>query len=141
MRSVYCAKVNLCEAWDRISLKQIALTISEKLSIIQVSFSFHRISSPIDEASADFDVLIFTQRWPITGCVQWMNEGAHNECTLPSQKDIWTIHGIWPTKYHSMGPEFCNRTTIFDIDTLKPLLAQLKQFWLNVEKGTAQLPN
>lgn len=102
-------------------------------------FARIRLSSPVgglESSKGDFDVLIFTQRWPITACIQWMDARPDNVCILPSQKDIWTIHGIWPTKYGSMGPENCNSTEKFDINTLKPLLNQLTQFWLNVEKGT-----
>lgn len=68
-----------------------------------------------------------------------MDERPNNVCILPSQKDIWTIHGIWPTKYGTIGPQFCNKTESFDINTLKPLLNQLTQFWLNVEKGRITL--
>lgn len=89
----------------------------------------------IENGDHEFDVLIFTQRWPITGCIEWMDEKRDNTCLLPSQKDIWTIHGIWPTRFGSIGPAFCNKTAKFDIDTLKPFIDQLSQFWLNIEKG------
>lgn len=83
----------------------------------------------------DFDILIFTQRWPITDCMTWMNRGEDHVCVLPSQKDTWTIHGVWPTKIGTMGPFFCNESAPFDINALEPLMDQMKQYWLNIEKG------
>lgn len=83
----------------------------------------------------DFDVLIFTQRWPITGCIEWMNEGGDHVCILPSQKDIWSIHGIWPTRFGTLGPFFCNKSATFDVAPLKPIIEQLERNWLNIEKG------
>lgn len=82
-----------------------------------------------------FDVLVFAQRWPITGCIIWMSVGDDNVCSLPSQKDNWTIHGIWPTKIGTDGPSFCNSSDTFDINILNPLLDRLKQHWTNVHKG------
>lgn len=55
---------------------------------------------------------------------------------MPSPKEIWTIHGIWPTKLHTIGPAFCNKSATFDFKTLAPIESQLEQFWLNIEKGT-----
>lgn len=66
-----------------------------------------------------------------------MEEKKNNVCLLPSQKGIWTIHGIWPTRFGSIGPAFCNKSAVFDVDTLKPFMEQLQQFWLNIEKGNA----
>lgn len=83
----------------------------------------------------DFDVLIFTQRWPVTACIQWMDKSENHVCILPSQKDTWTIHGIWPTRFGSIGPSFCNKSSTFDMNTIAPLMDQLEQYWMNIEKG------
>lgn len=91
--------------------------------------------------SHDFDVLIFTQRWPITFCAEWMESNPDHVCVLPSQKDVWTIHGIWPTRFGSIGPSFCNKTAKFNVHELDPFISQLEQFWLNIEKGSAQASN
>lgn len=82
-----------------------------------------------------FDVLIFTQRWPITDCITWMSHGSDHVCTLPSQRDTWIIHGVWPTKFGTLGPFFCNNSEPFDINTLNPLKDQLRQYWTNIRKG------
>lgn len=65
----------------------------------------------------------------------WMNRGDNHVCVLPSSKDTWIIHGVWPTKFGTLGPFFCNETAPFDIQTLQPLMDQLRQYWINIEKG------
>lgn len=83
----------------------------------------------------DFDVLIFTQQWPATVCYEWMEEKKDHACLLPSAKDVWTIHGIWPTKYGTLGPFHCNDTWVFDINQVAGIEKQMEQFWINIEKG------
>ncbi|XP_035914970.1 ribonuclease Oy [Anopheles stephensi] len=82
-----------------------------------------------------FDLLIFTQRWPITACYEWRETGKGHICGLPSPATVWTIHGIWPTKWNTIGPAFCNKSAIFDPSQLAPIEQQLKEHWLNVEKN------
>lgn len=83
-----------------------------------------------------FDVLIFTQHWPYTVCAQWMENKKGNECVLPKAKNSWTIHGIWPTKFHTIGPLFCNDTWIFDMDQISPIENEMTEKWINIEKNT-----
>jgi ribonuclease T2 len=84
----------------------------------------------------DFDVLIFTQHWPYTICYQWEERSTDNECSLPARKNSWTIHGIWPTKFHEIGPLFCNKTWHFNLKSLEPIEDRLKESWINIEKNT-----
>lgn len=84
----------------------------------------------------NFDILIFTQHWPYTVCSQWMEDKKGNECVLPKARNSWTVHGIWPTKYHVIGPLFCNETWHFDISQLAPIEADMTEKWINIEKGT-----
>lgn len=67
-----------------------------------------------------------------------MNKQSGNICILPSQKDAWLIHGVWPTKYGKFGPFFCNASAPFDINSLNPIIDQMKQYWTNIEKGKYQ---
>lgn len=67
----------------------------------------------------------------------WMNHGEDHVCVLPSQKDTWIIHGVWPTKFHTLGPFFCNDSAPFDLNSLQPLMDQLEQYWMNIRKGKA----
>lgn len=86
----------------------------------------------------DFDILIFTQRWPITDCMTWMNKAHDHVCILPSQRDTWIIHGVWPNKFSKFGPFFCNNSAIFNVNELHPIIDEMRQFWLNIEKGTPE---
>lgn len=54
---------------------------------------------------------------------------------MPRQLE-WTIHGIWPTKYHQLGPSDCNKTLPFDESTLQPIIHQLDDKWINIEDNT-----
>ncbi|ETN60942.1 ribonuclease t2 [Anopheles darlingi] len=99
-----------------------------------------RPSSPaIDDRDAvgnhPFDLLIFTQRWPITACYEWREHNKDHICGLPSPNIVWTIHGIWPTKINTIGPAFCNKSAIFDVSQLSSIESQLEEHWLNVEKN------
>lgn len=40
----------------------------------------------------DWDILIFTQHWPLTVCLQWKESLPQHSCIL---RNIWTVHGIW----------------------------------------------
>lgn len=42
-----------------------------------------------------WDVLIFTQTWPNTLCYIRKSRNPNNTCNFPSQKNLWTIRGIW----------------------------------------------
>lgn len=49
----------------------------------------------------------------------------------------WVLHGLWPSKNHSIGPEDCNATAAFVLKPLIPLYDQLTIFWPNFETNTA----
>lgn len=85
--------------------------------------------------SNNFDVFIFTQRWPATDCLIWQESSEWHSCTLPTDINEWTIHGIWPSIYGKLGPMFCNRSLPFSLSALKPIEAQLKEDWIDVEYG------
>ncbi|KYN17096.1 Ribonuclease Oy, partial [Trachymyrmex cornetzi] len=101
-----------------------------------ISFNFNRkqIGWRTNVKSNEFDVLIFTQRWPLTVCFEWENRSRLNSthsCVLPKRTE-WTIHGIWPTKYNEMGPQFCNRSLSFDSKALAPIEGALKENWIDI---------
>ncbi|XP_029159421.1 ribonuclease Oy isoform X2 [Nylanderia fulva] len=87
------------------------------------------------EKSNDFDVLIFTQLWPMTACFIWKENSEKHSCLLP-KRDEWTIHGIWPTKYNTKGPEFCNSSLPFNASALAPLQDELKENWIDIQNGS-----
>lgn len=83
-----------------------------------------------------FDFLMFTQIWPITGCLTWEDSWHTHTCTIDDTKTQWTIHGIWPTIKHKIGPSYCNDTYEFDPDLVQDLLPELEEKWTNVREGT-----
>ncbi|XP_076239732.1 ribonuclease Oy-like [Calliopsis andreniformis] len=85
--------------------------------------------------SSNFDIIIFTQRWPATICHLWQENSPWHQCALPSDINEWTIHGIWPSQYHKIGPLFCNPSLPFSISALKPIEGQLKEKWIDIEYG------
>lgn len=54
---------------------------------------------------------------------------------MPKERDEWTIHGIWPSQYHKVGPQFCNKSMPFDRDALEPLESELQEKWIDIEYG------
>lgn len=86
-------------------------------------------------AGHDFDLLVFTQEWPATVCKEWKKRDESHTCAMPPNADTWTIHGIWPTKLGEMGPEFCNRTWLFDPEQVRPIEDQLEKVWVNIYAG------
>ncbi|XP_012271266.1 ribonuclease Oy [Orussus abietinus] len=89
----------------------------------------------LESGSTDFDILIFTQHWPQTVCFQWKEGDANHSCSLP-QGEEWSIHGIWPTQLHKLGPQFCNKSLHFNASALLSIESELNKKWLDVEIGT-----
>uniref|UniRef100_U5EP87 Putative ribonuclease x25 n=1 Tax=Corethrella appendiculata TaxID=1370023 RepID=U5EP87_9DIPT len=86
--------------------------------------------------NSDFDLFIFTQRWPNTVCYMWREKSDLNQCLLPPVRNQWTVHGIWPTKLNTIGPSFCNKTVKFDVKELNQIENLLNEYWTNIEKNT-----
>lgn len=69
--------------------------------------------------------------------MQWREKYSGNNCSFPSIKNLWTVHGIWPTKIGSKeGPSFCNKTLKFNKTALIPIEKKLEQYWINIESNT-----
>ncbi|XP_069689442.1 ribonuclease Oy isoform X2 [Periplaneta americana] len=86
--------------------------------------------------SKEWDVLIFTQHWPLTVCLQWKEVVPQHTCSLPTIKNTWTVHGIWPTKLGTKGPQFCNSSMHFNKTELEPIEKQLELYWTNIHNGS-----
>ncbi|KAL5233883.1 hypothetical protein ACI65C_001293 [Semiaphis heraclei] len=80
-----------------------------------------------------WDILIFTQTWPNTLCYTWKSSNPAHTCNLPSDKNIWTVHGIWPTKLGTIGPGFCNKSLVFNPDLIYGIQDKLNQYWTDIE--------
>lgn len=85
--------------------------------------------------SADFEILTFTQTWPITECVDWRDRKDSNECALPPKRDIWIIHGIWPSNTGKNSPEFCQNGEKLNMNELEPLMDRMKIYWPKIHKS------
>lgn len=97
--------------------------------------SCYHSSLGYNEATHDFDFLIYTQHWPAAVCRAWEDSNPTHACALPQNPEAWSVHGIWPSVPGSMGPSFCNRTWLFDPKEIKPIESELEQSWINIEKG------
>ncbi|KAJ8913605.1 hypothetical protein NQ315_013427 [Exocentrus adspersus] len=84
----------------------------------------------------DWDYIVYSQRWPITACIDWQEEKEGNTCNLPDDKTMWTIHGLWPTKNGTKGPLFCPSAIHFDPNALEPIINELNSSWINIEANT-----
>lgn len=77
-----------------------------------------------------FDLLILTQHWPYTTCLEW--EDREGSCRKIEQAR-WTVHGLWPTQLGKIAPNFCNNSWHFDPAVLTPIRGNLTVFWPDVE--------
>lgn len=84
----------------------------------------------------EFDYLMYSQRWPISACVEWESKNKSNTCNLPNDLNSWIVHGLWPTKAGSEGPNNCQSAIHFDPQQLQPIEGDLNVHWTNVESGT-----
>lgn len=50
----------------------------------------------------------------------------------PNKKSEWSIHGLWPQYSENEYPSFCKKVE-FDIEKLKPIIPELKQFWYSTK--------
>lgn len=88
------------------------------------------------EKSENFDFLILTQTWPKADCDIWKAEDSSHYCTWPSEIS-WIVHGLWPTRNHSIGPNNCEGPK-FNPDKLKEILPRLENEWANMHGNTGK---
>ncbi|KAK9738893.1 Ribonuclease T2 family [Popillia japonica] len=87
------------------------------------------------DQDTSWDYILYVQHWPITVCMQWMEKSANNNCTIPVNYQ-WTVHGSWPTKIGTDGPQYCNSTWNFNRTVIEPIESELEQYWTNIEANT-----
>jgi len=82
-------------------------------------------------ADNHFDVLIFTQHWPYTTCLDW-EEKRHGSCSKIG-RPAWSVHGLWPTQFHRIAPSFCNVSWPFDVNVLADIRGDMDTYWPDIE--------
>lgn len=82
-------------------------------------------------ADNHFDVLIFTQHWPYTTCLDW-EEKRHGSCSKIG-RPAWSVHGLWPTQFHRIAPSFCNASWPFDVNVLADIRGDMDTYWPDIE--------
>ncbi|KAI8422780.1 hypothetical protein MSG28_006525 [Choristoneura fumiferana] len=107
------------------------------LTLMLIYSSFHYVQPTKVWKDNNWDLLIYTQEWPTTACNEWKEKNPSHKCSMPSQGNTWSVHGIWPTKYGSMGPFFCNSSAHFDPEAIKPIEKELTEHWTNIDYGTS----
>lgn len=103
--------------------------------LIQLSINFIEATLP-NHGDNSFDLLIFAQSWPMTNCIEWKERSKGNTCQIP--KNIWTVHGIWPTRYNVIGPNYCEPAKPFDPEALDPILEKLEAHWTNIHANAEE---
>ncbi|ELT99500.1 hypothetical protein CAPTEDRAFT_154023 [Capitella teleta] len=79
--------------------------------------------------------MVFTQQWPQSIC-QDLRRTHEHDCAIPENVTSWTVHGLWPNRNGTEGPNFCNSSVKFDFSTLKPILPELLMTWPNLYTDT-----
>ena len=126
--------------FQRLQLKfcQFLKTIfSHKCLQNSISIIFSRFPESVTylkstaNSTNGFDVLIFTQLWPQTVCLDLRQTSNSSYCNLPKEEK-WTIHGIWPTQYHKLTPSDCNPSLNFNPSILDNIKEELETKWIYV---------
>jgi len=94
-------------------------------------FLFLSLTTLVQGKSKKFDVLILTQHWPYTTCMDWQEE-SHQTCRHIDHSR-WTVHGLWPTQFGRIGPGFCNKSWPFEHKVLEPIMDDMQLYWPDVE--------
>ena len=75
---------------------------------------------------------MFVQENPAGFCLT----KAVGNCYYPPNVTDWIMHGLWPTKAGTIGPNFCDPSATFDPSALDGFLPQMVEKWDNLETDT-----
>ncbi|KAJ8730568.1 hypothetical protein PYW08_001981 [Mythimna loreyi] len=106
------------------------------LSVVILLLSLHDAHTQL--TSADIDVIVLAQEWPVAVCLFYKHElHPGGGCYLPEQKNQWTIHGIWPRKLTGEYLEYCDEKWRFNPRNIKRIEGELKKAQIVVHKEDA----
>ncbi|OQV13370.1 hypothetical protein BV898_12404 [Hypsibius exemplaris] len=76
----------------------------------------------------DWDYYVFAQRF------HSISDETCQDQIENLADSTWVIHGLWPTKLNSDGPNFCSRdnATSWSLRVLEPILSELQHSWPNL---------
>lgn len=90
--------------------------------------------------STDWDMIIFSQQWPITRCIDHTERHPGASCSLyKNMTGTWTVHGLWPTLAGTRGPTFCNTSWPFVEAKVADIESNLVKYWTNIYADTGKL--
>lgn len=85
-----------------------------------------------EEEDDIWDILMLVQQWPETFCKIKFYKPNRINCRYPNDKDLWTIHGMWPTKRGTKGPNDCAINHRFDVGQVTTIRGDLNYYWPNL---------
>ncbi|KAL5280501.1 RNaseX25 family protein [Megaselia abdita] len=89
----------------------------------------------------EWDVIVFTQQWVLTYCHIFRLTNETHKCNLQTllPEQYWKVHGIWPTKVGTMGPNDCKYVN-FTIDRFnREGRHYLEKMWTHIDaKNTSE---
>jgi len=86
-----------------------------------------------EKKDSNFDIFIFTLHWPYTTCYDWKESGKNHKCRDIDNPSHWSVHGLWPTRYHQIAPNFCDNSWHYDHDKMEAIWDDLTTYWPDVE--------
>jgi len=97
------------------------------ISLSSLHIVFAAEINPINATSDEFEYLLLAQFWPSTSCYFYFGQ---EECSsVPKNVTGWTIHGLWPSRPGSLGPQYCNNSLKFNFAEIASLRPQLEEYW------------
>ncbi|GAB1601466.1 ribonuclease DdI-like isoform X1 [Argonauta hians] len=72
-----------------------------------------------------YDYYMFSQQWPGSFC------HVHDYCLryVTEKRDLWSIHGLWPSTANSNRLKFCKSNEPFRISKVQNMKNELKVYW------------
>ncbi|KAJ8730567.1 hypothetical protein PYW08_001980 [Mythimna loreyi] len=110
---------------------KIILSVAILWLSLHYTYQCKIVDGETSESDSNYDILILSQEWPVTICKYFINNMNGTGCKFPKQKNRWTVHGIWPMKFHAEH-NFCNDTWEFDPKEISSIEDELQEAWIEV---------
>lgn len=115
--------MRVCVAIIGVCLFFLVLCITEaKRSPILPIKSEGKTGAPLG-----WDFLFLVQQWGPSFCATQ----SRDPCSVPSNVNWWTLHGLWPNNNDTSYPSSCNASDPFNESKIVSLLRQMNLYWTN----------